>query len=192
MVSRGIARSHGGDLVLEPSAGPGACFTLTLPPCPQSKVLFTSLEKSAIARRVSVGAAVLIVDDEEAVRETLVGLLSERGYEIDAAACVTEAQARLATRSYDVILLDVRMPGISGLDFYRTLRAVAPTLADRVVLMTGDLLNDEIRDTAGAKRTRVLLKPFNTEEVVEALEESVAETINARAAAVRPEAMLPA
>jgi signal transduction histidine kinase/ActR/RegA family two-component response regulator len=188
VISRGIARSHGGDLVLEPSAGSGACFTLSLPPCPQESVLVAAAEKSRLPPRVSVGAAVLVVDDEEPVRETLVGLLAERGYEVDAASGVTDAQARLATRTYDAILLDIRMPGISGLDFYRTLRAVAPALADRVVLMTGDLLNDEIRETADAKRTRVLLKPFNTEEVVEALEESVRETVNRRAAGARPEA----
>lgn len=79
--------------------------------------------------------AVLLVDDSAFVRKALRMTLSGRGFDIDVAASAREGLAHVAQKKYDVILSDLNMPGMSGIDF---LKAVRATDADvPVVLMTG-------------------------------------------------------
>src|SRR5262245_52385352 len=75
---------------------------------------------------------ILVVDDEEVMRDVLESLLSQDGYRVDLAKTGEEALARLNDRSYDLILLDVSMPGIGGL---RTLEEVLKLDREAVVIM---------------------------------------------------------
>ena len=68
-----------------------------------------------------------------------------------------------------VVLLDVRLPGQSGLDVHRALRARNPVLAQRVVFMTGDLVNEELLRELKETGNQILEKPFTAEELREAL-----------------------
>ena len=65
---------------------------------------------------------ILIVDDDRRIRELLKRYLSESGYRVTAAEHAAEARARLQGMSFDLIVLDVMMPGESGLDLTRDLR----------------------------------------------------------------------
>jgi DNA-binding NtrC family response regulator len=76
----------------------------------------------------------LVVDDDETVRASLRDALTKDGVRVSTAASAREALERIATDPADLVLTDVRMPGMQGLDLLRVLRALAPD-AD-VVLMT--------------------------------------------------------
>ncbi len=75
---------------------------------------------------------ILVVDDEEVMRDVLESLLSQDGYRVDLAKTGEEGLARLNERAYDVILLDVSMPGIGGL---RTLEEILKLDREAVVIM---------------------------------------------------------
>lgn len=167
-ISRGIAREHLGDLVLEDRSDgkPGAQFALRIPISDRPAV-------APIADHVipdGVPARVLVVDDEPAVRDALVAQLGRLGAQVESAATPGEAEVLLTSGApYDAVLLDIRLQGHSGLDVHRTLRAANPDLADRVVFMTGDLVNDEMIQAVRSTGNTLLEKPFTTIELRRAL-----------------------
>jgi two-component system NtrC family sensor kinase len=171
-LSRTIARDHGGDLGLEPDQGKGACFMLRLP-LPRASDLPTPAAPALATREgVAPGSPfnILVVDDEPAVREALVAQLGRMGCRVDSAANATEAGRQILRNEYDAVLLDVRMPGGSGLDLHQRLTQEKPAAVDRIVFMTGDFANDEV--LGGIRRTGnpFLEKPFTLDELSRALQ----------------------
>lgn len=77
---------------------------------------------------------VLVVDDDETVRSSLGDALTTDGVRVSVAACGQEALERMAADPVDLVLTDVRMPGVDGLELLRAVRARAPAV--NVVLMT--------------------------------------------------------
>ena len=80
------------------------------------------------------GDRLLVIDDDDALRQSLTEALSEEGYSVRAVASATAALAQLKEIGPDVVLSDVRMPGLDGLELLRVLRDRAPDV--QVVLMT--------------------------------------------------------
>ncbi|MDP2043810.1 MAG: response regulator [Candidatus Omnitrophota bacterium] len=78
---------------------------------------------------------VLIVDDEEAVRDLFVDLLKKEGYQTSACATGEETLELLKKESFDVVLLDIKLPGISGLEVLKNIRDSYKDLT--VVMITG-------------------------------------------------------
>ena len=78
------------------------------------KTKHPSSETPAVA-----GARVLVVDDHAPARESMIETLRHAGYQADACGTASEALVRLTTESYDVVITDLRMPGMSGLEFIR-------------------------------------------------------------------------
>ena len=82
-----------------------------------------------------MGTAVLVVDDEETARTYCADVLSELGFEAQGAESAKQALEMLESGQFDIVLADVRMPGISGLDLLKTIRETYPDID--VVMMTG-------------------------------------------------------
>ncbi len=107
--------------------------------------------------------AILIVEDDPGVRQTLAIGLSERSYMVVTAASAEEALSRLAVISVDLVLTDLRLPGMSGVELLRELRQLSTTMV--LVIMTA---NPSIDSTIEALRLEVhdyLIKPFALDEV---------------------------
>ena len=169
MISRTIAREHGGDLVLEDrdDGVTGTQFVLRLP-LESNRVVDPPPIRRAIPD--GVPARVLVVDDEAPVRDSLVATLGRLGAQVDGADSPAEAYRLLGTgEPYDAVLMDVRMPGQSGIELHRALRAKNPKLAGRVVFMTGDLVNDDVMRAVKATGNPLLEKPFTADELRDVL-----------------------
>jgi two-component system, sensor histidine kinase and response regulator len=111
---------------------------------------------------------VLVVDDEYDIVEVVGRVLSSRGYEVDAAINGKLALAALQLRRPDVILLDVTMPVMTGIQLLRTIKSTA-TLRDIPVLMMS-AVGDDVLSTADASLTAgYLRKPFTLDELMAAL-----------------------
>ena len=175
-ISRQVAREAGGDLVLDSSRGPGAGarFVLSLPvaaPIPPEPAAAAPEAGSAPAggpHRVVeslAGLRVLIVDDEEAVRRPMARFLGRRGAQVDEAPDGAEALARLGAQQPDVILVDLRMPRMSGVELYEQLEETRPELAARVLFLSGDISQLSEPGNTPVARERVLVKPLELGEL---------------------------
>lgn len=114
---------------------------------------------------------VLIVEDEAPLRRVLERALARHGYRVLAAASAETAYELLATERADAVLLDVRLPTMSGLALYIALVHRAPALAGRIAIMTGDAEADGVRSWLERNPCTVLRKPFDLSEIVTWLRE---------------------
>jgi PAS domain S-box-containing protein len=169
--SQGLAEAHGGKLELVPSAS-GACFRLTLPVDVDHAEADApddfALPMPTIRRRA------LVIDDEVEIAESLADFLVIEGFDCDMAVGGEAAMAKLAPgglSDYDLIVSDLRMPGIDGQQLYAWIKAERPDLADRVAFATGDTLGMAAARFLGEAKRPVLEKPFTPEALSRFLQE---------------------
>ncbi len=112
---------------------------------------------------------VLIVDDETLVR-TLLAELLERDHDVVTAASGVAALDALAESEFDVVLCDVMMPGMTGVDVYRRVAATRPGFERRFVFITGGAFTTELEMFLASSGNRVLPKPFQIQAVLGAIE----------------------
>jgi CheY-like chemotaxis protein len=118
---------------------------------------------------------VLVVDDEPDLLSVIGEILAARGYQVEIAASGAEALERLERRErFDLILSDVRMPGLDGPAFYQALEERHPELVGRVVFMTGNILTEDSADFFAATGAPCLRKPFETEDLERVFEQVLA------------------
>ena len=125
----GFVRQSGGTVRIatttEPGPAQGTVFTLYLPRTD------AVADPVAIERMSAVPGGrqrILVVDDDNDVRGVAAQMVEELGYQVVAAASGTEALRQLAEGAFDLILTDVVMPGMSGVELARRIRAVAPAM----------------------------------------------------------------
>ena len=107
------------------------------------------------------GMRILLVDDEESLRITLAANLELEGYEVVEAGSGEEALALAEHERFDLVLSDIRMPGMNGVDLFRALRARRPTVP--CVLMSAFSLEDLVASALSEGVFTLLPKPFHIE-----------------------------
>ena len=110
---------------------------------------------------------VLVVDDEDIVRISCVRTLRPKGFHISEATDGFQALSMLKKDTYDIIITDLKMPDMDGIEFIDMLKQVAPQA--RVLLVTG-YATDEAREQAEAMGAKYLPKPFNPSELCKTIE----------------------
>jgi CheY-like chemotaxis protein len=113
---------------------------------------------------------VLIVDDEPAIRNILARILSNRGLQTQTVSSGKAALAMLHEKGYDLLVADLKMSGLSGMDLYETLKKKRPDMADRTVFITGDTMTEETNDFLASSGRPYLAKPFTPMEFLEIIE----------------------
>jgi DNA-binding NtrC family response regulator len=108
---------------------------------------------------------VLIVDDEAPLRRVLERALKREGYNVLAVGSAESAYELLASTQPDAVLLDMRLPTMSGLALFLAITSRWPRLAGRIAIMTGDADAEEVRAWLERNPCTVLGKPFNLKEV---------------------------
>jgi two-component system, OmpR family, response regulator len=102
---------------------------------------------------------VLLVEDDDDNRELMAEVLASSGYEVLSAATGQEGLKTLAEHSVDVVVTDIGMPGMGGLEMARAAKAIAPRVP--VVVVTGWAERDDITSARGKDVDAVLIKPVD-------------------------------
>jgi DNA-binding NtrC family response regulator len=117
---------------------------------------------------------VLLVDDEEEFVSALSERLILRGIEVDSALNGEEALARLVEKEFEVVILDVMMPGLGGLEVLRQIKTTHPNT--QVILLTGHGATREGIEGMRLGAFDYLIKPVDIEEMLEKMKEAARTT----------------
>ncbi len=159
-----VAEEHGGRIRAENLPAGGVGITIELPAFDGAalgggEAIDSAEEQRTPARRI------LVVDDEQTIRDLLTGILQLDGHAVTCAETGDAAWELLREGGYDLVITDVKMPGISGLELYHRIEAERPELAERFVFTTGDTVSPQTRNELDASGRAVLAKPFSLRDV---------------------------
>jgi PAS domain S-box-containing protein len=156
-ISHQIVRSMDGEITVDSQAGRGCTFSVTLPVASTSRAAATP---AAPPPRLQV-RRILLIDDEAAVGRALEALLAPET-EVVCEQRAGDALARLASgERFDVIVCDLMMPEISGIELYAHLADVAPDCRSRIIFMTGGAFTPDAREFLDRLDRPHLEKPFS-------------------------------
>lgn len=176
-----IVDRHGGEIAVQSEPGKGAVFTVWLPLVPEAAESLPPTGRSAPATTAPIappapkpapGAKILVVDDSEEVREVLRELLSRHGYTVVTCPDGESGLVELESRTFDVAMVDLGLPGINGLEVAGRLKARWPST--QVALMTGygDRMGPEDAHANGVDF--VLAKPFSLDQLRSVVDHALA------------------
>lgn len=109
----------------------------------------------------------LVVEDEPSIARMCLRVLGAEGFEVDVAVDGKAAQTRLSGSGgrYDLCLIDIRTPGMNGIELYQYLEEIGSEMINRVIFTTGDVVNDEIKAFLEETGRPFLPKPFTLDEL---------------------------
>jgi len=155
-----VAQAHGGRISVRSQEGLGNAFLVELPMAEvQVSNPSTGLE----------GKHVLVVDDEGFLLECLEDAIGSWGCQVTPCTQGSEAIERLQSGSFDCIVSDIRMPGLSGIQLFEWIQANQPGMARRILFTTGDSFDPDTRAFLERVQVPHLGKPFDLRKLKEAL-----------------------
>ena len=182
-----VVREHGGQVhVVSPPKG-GVVFQIELPaaseilqcesigsPLPGRMDLLPEAAKTAAhakriapARETGRGARVLVVEDEPTVARLIADVLKDEGMHVDVLLDGRKALQSAARKTFDLVICDMKMPGLDGQHFYRSLELSGNPLRERFLFVTGDIIAAQTREFLERNHLPHVAKPFRVEELTE-------------------------
>jgi signal transduction histidine kinase len=184
----GIVREHGGRVQLSTPPEGGACFLIELPALastPLWQEQEASISRARPARRVppetsmlggtlapvrtetDASTRILVVEDEPTVARLIADVLEEEGFRVDVLLDGREALELVRRETFDLVICDMKMPGIDGQHFYNSLSRAANPLADHFLFVTGDVIGPHTHEFLARHHLPHVAKPFRVEELTE-------------------------
>ncbi len=119
------------------------------------------------AREARSTQTLLLVEDDPVSQSLMTMLLSDEGYRIEAVSSGVEALEAVQRQRFDAILMDIRMPGMNGLETTRRIRALADAeqAATTIIALTADVASNVVQEAQAAGMDHVLTKPIRVEEI---------------------------
>lgn len=130
-----------------------------------------------------------VIDDEPSIRAAISRFLKRRKWDVEEAEdgrVALDILLRSVPRHYDVVMCDLRMPHLSGVELYRTLLGTRPDLVRRLLFSTGDVVSSDVADFLAESGQPVIEKPFELARLEELLNQILRENDGARGIARAP------
>jgi hypothetical protein len=159
-----LVRQHGGCLTVRSQEGAGNAFLVELPR--------RIVEAAPVPTEPPAGLGgrrALVVDDETFLLECLVDALEAWGMDVTACTRGGEAVEHLSSAGFDLIVSDIRMPGLSGMDLFEWLKSERPAMTKRILYTTGDSFDAKTREFLESSQVPYLGKPFDLKQLKQQL-----------------------
>ncbi|HLA00298.1 MAG TPA: ATP-binding protein [Thermodesulfovibrionales bacterium] len=173
-ISYGIIKAHEGNIYVTSNPEAGATFIIEFPilkmaveasPASSAKVSHTQL--------AAKGRRALVLDDEHTILALLNEILSDAGFHVDVTATGDEALKMLKGRAYDLIISDLKMPGMNGKEFYHKVKSIKPDAANKIIFISGDTVSDGTQTFLKDTGNLFLKKPFTIEDLMKVISEHI-------------------
>jgi len=156
-----IAKDHDGELYAWSSYDNGATLTLELP---------AYIHETNSAGGRLMGKAILVVDNEAQLADFVQETLTRHGATVHIAGSGSDAYERFKAQTYDLVICDRHMPGLSGQGLYRLVQDMDPNSPQRFLFVTADPIPADTRHFFSEHRVHFMRKPFNSQELMKTIE----------------------
>jgi two-component system, cell cycle sensor histidine kinase and response regulator CckA len=168
-ISRDVVAALGGEISIDSVEGKGTTVRVVIPSTQDVVERATESAAEPATTSTTVRRRILIIDDDRPVAAAI-------AFELHAHDVVVAESGREALeilrreKNYDVILCDLMMPEVTGMDVYESLRMTAPSLLERLVLMTGGAFTPQARRFVAEVNAPLIEKPFETGQLLAVVE----------------------
>jgi signal transduction histidine kinase len=168
-ITHGIVTEHGGTIDIASAEEGGAVVTVELP-------IVEKAQWAEVTKAVQTGAArdgalsgkrILIVDDEKTIRETLQDIFTREGFRVETARDGREALDLIEKEKFALVITDLKMPGYGGMDLYESVLKKHAYLKEKIIILTGDVFSEDVREFLNASGCPYVLKPFEPKKLIE-------------------------
>ncbi len=171
-ITHGIITEHGGTIDIAAAEEGGTIVTIELPVVEKEQ---WAEVKKAVDHGATysdlTGKKVLVVDDEKSIREALSSILSAEGFKVETARDGREALEILDRTKMTLLITDIKMPGYSGMDLYESVMQKHEYLKNRIIIVTGDVFSQDVKDFLAKCGCPHILKPFEPKKLTGLIQE---------------------
>ncbi|MBI5642060.1 MAG: response regulator [Deltaproteobacteria bacterium] len=169
-ISYGIINEHGGTIYASSTLGMGTVFVVELPVTGLIRTDTQEIREAfgfkidPVKARIK-GLKALILDDEPIVLDLLHDSLTYSGFKVEKTGSGDEALRKLKENDYDIIISDIKMPGLDGRGFYNEVKKIRPESQKKIIFISGDSLSKETQRFLKETGNLSLNKPFTVDQL---------------------------
>jgi signal transduction histidine kinase/ActR/RegA family two-component response regulator len=167
-VSYGIIKRHGGEILIESETGKGTTFIIHLPTGYGEE---EPVVKEVAPVKESRQARILVIDDEDSVRDILSRMLKTKGHQVVVASNGEEGIERFKSEPFDIVFTDLGMPRLSGWEVGKAIKGINPKIPIAMITGWGVELDREKMSESGIDL--IVSKPFNFDQVIHLVSEAM-------------------
>lgn len=176
-ISYSIIELHGGRIWVENIDGSaGVRFHIHLPVIDDRNGLYQTKKPTRVTTEPNGNAPsahILLVDDEPSILEVFARILSKQGYQVDTAQDSTNALEHIQKGDYDLVLCDIQMPDMNGVELYYRIQETRPDMLSRLIFISGDSVDERTQEFIRSVPNRLVNKPLGINDLIKIVSEAV-------------------